>query len=521
MTAEERYRRKLLDEFRRTALDRIARISVLWIGFENAPADQDVAEELLRELHTMKGEARMMGFSDLGLLMHRLEEIAVWAQRLGGRELPPELGDLVMDANDVAGQLLGTPGAPAAAADLAGVFERIDRFLDEVGASEGAGEGESEGAGEGERGEGEGEGEGAEAPRRSRGTEASESWLRTDEAFLRVDVGEVAAFSESTFDLRVRARRVTGLARRIVQLVAARRDLLIELERGERRPISARRPPGPERGSPHSAERARARRPLAELVGELLPLCAGLEEEAEEAEVLLGELDVKARDLRLVPIATLFDRYVRVVRELAREHGKEVVTKVRDAGVRLDKALIDRLTGPLVHLLRNAIDHGLEVAEERQRAGKPRAGCITFSAERRGSLVSLTLADDGRGIDLEAVRTRAVELGLVGAEEARALGTAELLRLVFQPGVSTRRTVTQTSGRGVGLDAVKRELERLGGQVRVHAEAGQGTAIELQLPVSVAFTSVLVICLGDARFALPSSAISAVLTAGAADLEQI
>lgn len=499
MSAEERYRRRYLDEFRRTSVDRIARASVLWIAFEKEPGARETAEELMRELHTLKGEARMMGFDGVGQVMHRLEELVMWAHQRAGTELPPELGDLVMDASDAAGKLLqqevGAAGAEGV--DLAALFERFDRF-------------------EGASGEGGGErGGGAAAPRRGGAQEAPDAWLRSDEDVLRVDVGAVAAFSEATFDLRVRARRLAGLVRQIRQAVGARRDLLVELERAEWRSVGRARAPG------RSGERGDARRPLAELVGELLPLCAALAGEAAEAELLLGELDARARGLRLVPIATLFDRYVRVVRDLAREHGKEVTAKVRDAGVRLDKALIDRLAGPLAHLLRNAIDHGLEDAEERARAGKPRAGCIALSAEPRGGMVALTLADDGRGIDVEGVRARAVELGLVGEAEARGLEKSDILRLMFQPGVSTRRTVTQTSGRGIGLDAVKREIERLGGQVRVQAEAGQGTAVELLLPVSVALTSVLVIRSGAERYALPSAAISAVLSAFSGDLEHV
>src|SRR5262249_12936146 len=161
----------------------------------------------------------------------------------------------------------------------------------------------------------------------------------------------------------VRARRVSRLARRLGELLAARRARLAELERSD------------------------------ELLGELLPLCAGLAQETEEAELQLVELDAQVRNLRLIPIATLFGRYVRVIRDLAREHGKEVTTQVRDPGVHLDKAIIDRLAGPLAHLFRNAIDHGLEAAEDRAAAGKPRAGCISLWAEPRDGMVSLAIAD--------------------------------------------------------------------------------------------------------------------------------
>ena len=532
MTPEERARRKLLEEFRRTALDRIARINVLWIEVEQDPGAAHVTEELLRELHTLKGEARMMGFSDVSLLVHRMEEIAVRAPGAGaGLALeagdpgdpgdladvadPGELGDLVMDASDVVGQLLdvGSDGV-LPVVELSGLLARFDRVL---GGSAGADGADADGAGGGGGGGG-GDGARPAAPARARAPEPPAARQRPDEDFLRVDVAKVAAFSDATFELRVHARRMTQLARRLVGILADRRAELAELERAAfRADLSSgvRTLAAPER------PRGDARRPLAELLGGLSPLCAGLAQEAAASELLLGELDAQVRSLRLVPIATLLERYVRAIRDLAREHGKEVTTSVRDAGVHLDKALLDRLAGPLAHLFRNAIDHGLEGAAERAAAGKPRAGRITLAAEPRAGRVALTIADDGRGIDPERVRARAVELGLVGEAESRALGKSDILQLLFQPGVSTRRTVTETSGRGIGLDAVKREVEHLGGHVHIDAEPGRGTTLELQLPVSVALTRVLVIRLGDLRLGMPSAAIAAVISAGAGELEEV
>ena len=136
-------------------------------------------------------------------------------------------------------------------------------------------------------------------------------------------------------------------------------------------------------------------------------------------------------------------------------------------------------------------------------------------------MVALTISDDGRGIDPERVRARAVELGLVGEDESRALAKPDILHLLFLPGVSTRRTVTETSGRGIGLDAVKREVEHLGGHVRLDAAAGEGTSIELRLPISVALTRVLVIRVGELRLGVPSVAIAAVISAGAGELEDV
>jgi len=430
-----------------------------------------------------------------------------------GAELPHELGDLVMDASDAVGQLLhggvgdavGDDGAPPTA-ELSRLLERFERVLEGIG---GAGDGDGAGAGDGN---------GAAAAPEVAAVRAAPARHRPDEDFLRVDAARVAAFSDATFALRVRARRITLLARRLAGALATQRATLAELERGDllaAMPSEFRTRTGRERA------RGDARRPLIDLVAGLSPLCAELAQEAAASESLLGELDAQVRSLRLVPIASLLERYVRAIRDLAREHGKEAIAEVRDAGVHLDKALLDRLAGPLTHLIRNAIDHGLEDPAGRAAAGKPRAGRVSLTAEPRAGMVALTISDDGRGIDPERVRARAVELGLVGEDESRALAKPDILQLLFLPGVSTRRTVTETSGRGIGLDAVKREIEHMGGHVRIAAEPGQGTTLELQLPVSVALTRVLVIRLGELRFGMPSAAISAVLTAHAGDLEEI
>jgi len=504
VTAEERARRKLLDEFQRTALDRIARVNVLWIGLESDPRDEATAEELLRELHTLKGESRMMGFSSVSSLTHRMEELALSVRQQGGAP-PQELGDLVMDASDAVCRLLQQPGEPSPpAVELSGLRARFDRILGPAGDD-----------GDAERPAP------APAPPEATGRppppEQSGAW--PDEDFLRVDASRVAAFAEATFELRVRARRASRLARQLAELVAAKRARLAEVERSDARPGMY----GPGMYGPGArVERADPRRPLlAELLAELLPLSEELVQETEDSELQLVELDAQVRSLRLVPIAALFGRYVRVIRDLGREHGKEVTAQVRDAGVHLDKAIIERLAGPLVHLFRNAIDHGIESAEERAAAGKPRVGCISLSAAPRDGMVALTIADDGRGIDPDRVRARAVELGLLGEAEARAAETSAILELVFQPGVSTRRAVTETSGRGIGLDAVKREIEHLGGHARIHSDLGRGTIIELQLPISIALTRVLVIRLGDARFGLPTAAISAVVSAGSDNLAEV
>ena len=217
-----------------------------------------------------------------------------------------------------------------------------------------------------------------------------------------------------------------------------------------------------------------------------------------------------ALELRIVPVDLLFGRYPRLVRDMARTQGKQVVLVLEPNGARIDKGMIERLADPLVHLVRNAVDHGVESAEEREAAGKPAQARLVLRAEQRGEHVTIALADDGRGIDTARVRARAVERGLLTAEQATAAGEEALQRLIFEPGFSTAGAVTQTSGRGVGMDVVATTVAELGGSVTVDSEAGEGTRIVLDLPLSVAIQSTLVIEQSGQVFALPDRHVSAV-----------
>jgi two-component system chemotaxis sensor kinase CheA len=229
-----------------------------------------------------------------------------------------------------------------------------------------------------------------------------------------------------------------------------------------------------------------------------------------------GELDKRLQDLqrsvigaRMVPVARMEGRLSRLVRKLARASGKEVVLRTEGAGTELDKMMIDRLQSPLIHLVRNAIHHGIETPEERLQAGKPRAGSLKLSARQRGNEVVLTLADDGRGLDLGAIQAAAVRSGLVDTDEEFKPEQAH--HLVFKPGFTSESDVGEISGRGVGLDVVKRELQALGGAVSLSSETGLGTQVEICLPITLAIMPCMVVRSAAMEFAMPVASISETL----------
>ncbi|NTU84615.1 MAG: response regulator, partial [Chloroflexales bacterium] len=195
----------------------------------------------------------------------------------------------------------------------------------------------------------------------------------------------------------------------------------------------------------------------------------------------------------------------RTVRDLAQATGKEVRLELRGEGVELDRKVLELISDPLMHLVRNAIDHGVELPAERQAAGKPPQGLVEVSAEAAGGEVWVTLSDDGRGIDPQRLRERAARLGMVTSAGAALLSDADALELIFQPGFSTAAIVTDISGRGVGMDIVRSNLVELGGQVRIESQAGQGSRIVLILPLTLVTTRVLLARVGRSTFALPAS----------------
>ena len=208
-------------------------------------------------------------------------------------------------------------------------------------------------------------------------------------------------------------------------------------------------------------------------------------------------------DTRMVPIGPLFERFRRVIRDLSHSSGKEVFLQIGGEKTELDKRMIDELSDPLIHMVRNAVDHGLEPPDRREAAGKPRGGTVSLLASHRGNSVVITVSDDGRGIDCERIRQKIVAKGLVGKAEARELSDRELVAYIWHPGLSTAETITEISGRGVGMDIVKSRIENLNGAVDVRSVLGQGTTFIIRLPLTLAIMSSLLVRIYDEIYAIP------------------
>ncbi len=254
---------------------------------------------------------------------------------------------------------------------------------------------------------------------------------------------------------------------------------------------------------------------LVDLVGELVIVQAQISQVvgersdpvmtslAEELERLSDELRDSTLGIRMLPIGTSFSKFKRLIRDLSSELGKEIGLSTSGEDTELDKTVIERLGDPLVHLLRNSIDHGIESPDERVAAGKPPQGMVLLSAEHSGGEVLIRITDDGRGMSTEAIREKAIERGLISKDAE--LTEKELLKLIFEPGFSTAKEVTSVSGRGVGMDVVKRAIDSLRGTIDIDSKPGKGTTLTIRLPLTLAIIDGLQVRVEDEYYVIPLS----------------
>jgi chemosensory pili system protein ChpA (sensor histidine kinase/response regulator) len=247
---------------------------------------------------------------------------------------------------------------------------------------------------------------------------------------------------------------------------------------------------------------------VAEVQSQHVALLRSIREDTAQIQRLTAALRKEITRARMVPIGRLFTRVAQQVREAARAAGKTVTLTVRGESAEVDNSVIEQIADPLLHLIQNAIGHGIEPGAERESCGKPAQGQITLSASQGGGFALVEVEDDGRGIDAEVLRRQAVERGLLPAAEAAALSDRDALNLIFVPGFSTAAAVTRTSGRGVGLDVVRTNVSRLNGEIHVETESGRMTRFVLKLPLTVSIADALMVRCGAEIFALPLTAVS-------------
>ncbi len=464
MRSKEERRASLIRKFKEIANERVAKLSRVWLHLEQHPEDGLQAQELMREIHTLKGEAKAVGFADVSLLSHRLESLlmAAQAQRF---KVARESSDVVLRGLDSLTALLRrNPDEPAV--ELNEILTAIDLSLSAAAGAAPAPASEPT------------------APSPAPASKAEPAGFG-GEASLRVPVERIGSISQVTGELLVEHSKASFSVGRVRALVRELHEVL----------------------EPSLLGQARVRELLAIAGTEL----AALDESTYREGLHLQDLERTVRDLRLVPVDSLLAPYLRMVRDLAAEHGKDAALELRGGEIEADKRVLEILQEPLLHVLRNCVDHGIELPAAREAAGKPARGRVSIEVSRRGSALALVVSDDGAGINLDAVRTKVVEKGILSEQTVATLNPQQILELVFLPGFSTADEVTALSGRGVGMDVVKRRVEQLGGRISLESTRGLGIRLTMVVPSAISLTRSLIVQLGSTYYALPSVAIETIL----------
>jgi two-component system chemotaxis sensor kinase CheA len=228
-------------------------------------------------------------------------------------------------------------------------------------------------------------------------------------------------------------------------------------------------------------------------------------------DVVTGDLQGAVMKTRMQPIKKVFGRFPRVVRDMARTLKKEITLELEGEETDLDKNLVEALADPLVHLVRNSVDHGIEMPDERVAAGKPSMGTVKLSASQEGDHILLTIDDDGKGMDAEKLKEIAISRGVLDVDAAARMSDVEAFNLIFAPGFSTKTEISDISGRGVGMDVVKTKINQLNGSVSIDSQLGRGTRLEIKVPLTLAILPTLMIVIGKQTFALPLGAVNEII----------
>lgn len=543
------------DTFRVEAADVLNEVEQALLDLTQNPHDKDLVDAVFRGLHTLKGSGAMFGFDDLAGFTHHCES-AFDQVRKGAVAATPELISIVLSAQDrmralVAGEvdeekqnrILAQLGeAVAAASD--------QDASDQDASDQGGAQAETPGAGEA----------GGWRVRfrlpadcMANGTNPlflldelrelgeCEIALLTDRipplaeldprechlgwdvtlkgAIDRDDIEDVFIFVMDDMELSIEpigAEREKALEQPSSSTREAGRASAETNATAGAAPADGKAQPGKAAGDTLRVPAERLDE-LMDRVGQLVIAQSRLSQIAhgnvdlalrsvsEEIERLSGELRDTMMVMRMVPVSTLFGRFRRLIHDLSEETGKAIALSTEGEGTEVDKTVIERLFDPIVHLVRNSCDHGLETPDQRRTAGKPESGNITLSAHQAGGEVVITIRDDGRGIDRDRVRAKAEESGLIKPDQV--LSDQELFQLIFHPGFSTAAQVSNLSGRGVGMDVVKRTIESLRGTIEVASEPGEGSTIALRIPLTLAIIEGLLVRVGEEQYVIPLSSV--------------
>jgi two-component system chemotaxis sensor kinase CheA len=547
---------RFYNQFREETAENVRVLSDAILTLEQAdvsdPATRAQVDSVFRAMHTVKGSARMLGFATVSQLAHAMEDV-LGAAREGrlmlARTLIDQLlqgGDIILTLSDDAVEGREPRVSEAQVADLiAALHAGLPSAAAEPAAPAPADEAAPAELTEAETSETGEPADTSEAPEPSAAaavpaaTSDPPAAPAAPEPQPQAAAAPRAAASKPPTrrsTVRVRTDRLDRLINLTGELVIGQQTLVLHnqamrelmlLNQQQERTLQ-----GLESELRHYNLPADQETHLYQEVNTLLNaydrMRQLLRNEVERFEHFMGQQHVLVEDLeqevittRLMPVSTVFANLPRAVRELANTTNKEVSIELHGETTELDRKLLEALSDPLLHLVRNAVDHGIELPDEREAAGKPRQGHVVVSAEATGGEICITIQDDGRGMDAQRVRDTAVRKGLLAADAAALLNDQEALDLVFLPGFTTAPILTDISGRGVGMDVVRTNITELSGQVLLESQPGHGTTISLLLPLTLVTTRIMLVQVGQQTFALPAPGCQGIIWVSQRDISTV
>ncbi|HEX6834973.1 MAG TPA: chemotaxis protein CheA, partial [Polyangia bacterium] len=471
----------MIEPFLEEAAERIEALSQKLLRLESAPGDTELVREIFRDLHTIKGSSAFVGLKRMNRLAHAAEDL-VGQLRDGARSADRAVIDALLGALDALRAILQAAAAvdPTRGARVDVPIEEPVARLRAPGASVAPA---------------------ITSPSTSASAPAPGGGAATDaQRTLRVDFDKLDTLLNLVGELVLARARLHGTIAS-VSVLARELDGLVRRARMSR-------------GRLDLDDVDRFQRILTELANDLGGGAGALDH-------VSAELRQQVMKLRMLPIARVFTKYHRTVRELSNTLGKRARLEIVGGDTELDKVLIEQLDDPLLHLVRNAIDHGLEAPAARRAAGKPEEGVITLAAHQRGNQILVEVRDDGAGIDPARLRQKAREKALASDDELAAMDDTAVLDLIFRPGFSTAARVTDVSGRGVGMDVVRDTIGKLSGSIELRSTPGAGTTFVLKLPLTLAIVQVLLVRVGGEDYALPLDIVQRTLSVSADDVHRV
>jgi len=534
---------EILQDFLVEAGELLDKIDEDLIRLEGAPGDMDLVNEVFRSFHTIKGTSSFLSLDRITTLAHRTEDV-LNRLRSGEIQLTADIMDVILESVDLHKVLLdGARNQEESDVDLDPLLRKLEQIEQEkLEASAAAAQAKKAGEGKKSRPR-------ARSPKRS----APESESRPPDEITTGQEELDRLFAEACQELGVDGAPAADPPDPGDSEPAGsgKKTRAIKKEKKESKtppagPAQTRSPAS--KDSPIVNVSAQTIRVgvdrleyLFDMVGELVlsrnrlsRLFQRLEQGEhvkkvlEDLGIVTGAIDLLTNDLqlavmktRLVPIGRIFNKFPRMIRDLARERGKSVGLHITGADTELDRSVVEMIGDPLVHLLRNSVDHGIEDTETRAGCGKPGQGKIDLSAYYEGDYVIIEIEDDGRGMNLADLKAAAVDRGVIDGKEAEGLSKHEVLDLIFAPGLSTAKSVSSISGRGVGMDVVRNSIQSINGLIVLDSEEGRGTRVLMKIPNTLAIAQVLLVRAGGETFAVPLISVIEVLAVSLDRVETI